>query len=237
MRDLKSWFLSFLFLVACFSIPLVSVAGQEESSSKEERAEMARENIKALKEGALIVRFPSYQSKIDALENILGSTGPDNPNRKRVEKQLEQTLADRKEFNQNIMSAFREVYNFSEVYFMLDTATAALKTGRLQGFLLNSALEADPSIRLGDPPYFILRFGSTSDMTTDGVEAMVVMNGQFEDLDKPFPYYQRLHDFAAVMGSIFPVQDQKKKDALRIVGKLNEKLKEYYLDVRRMEGL
>ena len=35
-----------------------------------------------------------------------------------------------------------------------------------------------------------------------------------------------------VMGSIFPVPDQKKKDALRIVGKLHTKLQDYYDQVR-----
>ncbi|MCB0546529.1 MAG: hypothetical protein KDD19_03020 [Phaeodactylibacter sp.] len=230
-------FCSTLFLTSVlFLLPDVT-AGQDTPLPRQERAEIAHEGIKTLKGGTLIVRLPSSQAKANALKDILSSTSPDNPNRKRIEKQLEETLADRKEFNENMMAAFAEAYDFSNVYFMLDTATSSLKSGQIQGFFLNSSLEADPGIRLeSTPPYFVLRFGSTSDMTTDGVEAMVIMNGQFEDLDKPFPFYQRLHDFAAVMGSIFPVPDQKKKDALRIVGKLNTRLHEYYMRVMEAEG-
>lgn len=234
MRAVK--FFCFILIIAVSSFLGPPSAGQETFLSREERSQINRESIKSLKEGTLIVRLPSYQAKVDALKDILSSTGPNHPNRKRIEKQLEQTLADRKEFNRNMIQAFREAYDFSKVLFMLDTATASLKSGQVQGIFLDPGLGIDPGIRMEDPPFFILRFGSTSDMTTDGVEAMVVMNSQFEDMDKPFPYYQRLHDFAAVMGSIFPVEDQKQKDALRIVGKLNKKLKEYYKDVRVMEG-
>ena len=170
-----------LFLVILFCIPLLlcthPATGQEAPLLREERAAIARESIKALYGGTLIVRLPSYQTKIDGMKDILSSSGPDSPNRKRVEKLLEATLADRKEFNQNMMAAFEEVYGFSSAYFMLDTATAALKSGRLEGIFLNSSLDVDPTIQLdGAPPYFVLRFGSTSDMSTDGVEAMVIMN-------------------------------------------------------------
>ncbi|MCB0586797.1 MAG: hypothetical protein KDD06_15935 [Phaeodactylibacter sp.] len=225
------FFSSASFLTCSLFCP-VTATGQDAPLSRQERTEIAHESIKTLKDGVLIVRLPFYQTKVDGLKDVLSSTGPDSPNRKRIEKQLEETLASRKEFNQNMMAAFGEAYDFSKVYFMPDTATASLKSGQLAGFFLNESLEPDPSIRLeGKPPYYILRFGSTSDMTTDGLEAMVIMNDQFQDLDNPFPYYQRLHDFAAVMGSIFPVPDQKKKDALRIVGKLNGKLNSYYEQV------
>ena len=207
--------------------------GQETPLPRQERTKIAHESIKALYGGTLIVRLPSYQTKIDGMKDVLSSSGPDSPNRARIEKMLRETQDNRKEFNQNMMAAFHEAYSFSEVYFMLDTATTALKSGQLQGIFLNSSLDTDPNIHLdGPPPYFVLRFGSTSDMSTDGVEAMIIMDGQFQDLDKPFPYYQRLHDFAAVMGSIFPAPDQKKKDALRIVGKLHTKLQDYFNQVR-----
>ena len=226
-------FFCFKFFFAALLSWAAPAIGQDAPQPREERVETARESVRALKQGTLIVRLPSYQTKIDGLKDVLSSAGPDSPNRKRIEKQLEQTLADRQEFNQNIMEAFREAYNFSEVHFMLDTATATLKTGQLQGYFLNDNLETDPAIQLEGPiPYFILRFGSTSNMTTDGLEAMVVMNDRFQDMYKPFPYYQRLNDFAAVMGSIFPAPDQKKKDALRIVGKLNAKLHDFYQEAR-----
>lgn len=232
MRALN--FFSFLF---CFSFSAGPAASQEAPLPRRERIERARESIKALKGGALIVRLPSHQKKIDALKGILSSTGQDSPNRKRLEKQFKSTLADRQEFNQNIMMAFNEAYNFSEAYFILDTATASLKGGQFQGIFLDDSLQPDPAIRLAaPPPYFVLRFGSTSDMTTDGLEAMVITDGQFEDMDKPFPYYQRLNDFSAFMGSIFPAPDQKEKDALRIVSKLNKKLHEYYNQVLLAQG-
>ncbi|MCB0560657.1 MAG: hypothetical protein KDD09_16995 [Phaeodactylibacter sp.] len=228
--------INLIYLIFCFNLFLLwagPATGQETPLPRQERTEIAQESIKALYGGTLIVRLPSFQTKIDGMKGVLSSSGPDSPNRARIEKMLKETLDNRQEFNQNMIAAFQEEYHFSEVYFMLDTATAALKSGQLQGIFLNSSLEIDPNIHLdGPPPYFVLRFGSTSDMSTDGVEAMVIMDGQFQDLDKPFPYYQRLHDFAAVMGSIFPAPDQKKKDALRIVGKLHTKLQDYYDQLR-----
>lgn len=235
MRALN--FSGFVFSVIFLLLPMAPAAAQDAPLPRGERIEIAHESIEKLNGGVLIVRLPFYQTKIEGMKGILSSSGPDSPNRKRIEKQLEETLADRKEFNRNMIRAFREVYDFSEVFFMPDTATASLKAGQARGFFLNDSLEIDAGIQLEGPaPYFVLRFGSTSDMTTDGVEAMVIMNDRFEDLSKPFPYYQRLHDFTAFMGSIFPAPDQKEKDALRIVGKLNDKLHDYLGRVRLMEG-
>lgn len=222
-----------LFLLSFF-IWAGPAKGQE--APRAERIGRAHESIKALKGGALIVRLPSHQRKIDALKDVLSNTRRNDPNRKRLEKQLEETLADKQEFNENMMAAFRKNFSFAKTYFMLDTATALLKNGQFRGIFLDDKLQPDPAIvPSGPPPYFVLRFGSTSDMATDGLQAMAIMDDQLRDLEKPFPYYQRLHDFSAIMGGIFPAPGQKQKDALRIVGKLNKKLQAYYEGVMLAE--
>ncbi len=219
-------------LLASLAFPLL-LPGQQQHS-KEEAARQSREAIHRLRNGTLIVRLPSQRAKIEALQDIIQNTPADNPRRKRLEKLLEQTLADKREFGENMMKAFQEAYDFSEVRFMYDTATSSLGSGKRDVFL-DENLEVHPGLSLDETPYFILGFGSTSTANerSDGVEAMIIMDEDLEPLQSPFPYYGRLNDFGAFIGSIFPAPGQKEKDALRIVGKLNDKLVGFYNKVQR----
>lgn len=212
-----------------------SLAGAQSGAaySPEQRA---RESINSLKEGVLIVRLPSQQAKTDAIREVINTPGASEAARKRLEKQLETAISSQREFNLNMMRAFREAYDFSDVLFIYDTSTSLLKTGNHSGIFLDSSLQAQPGIRLEKAPYFILHFGSTSSETSDGVEAMIILDGQFKRLEKPFPFYQRLNDFSAFIGSFLPKPNQKTEDALRIVDKLNKKLNKYFRLVQMGKG-
>lgn len=206
-------------------------AGAQATASPLSPQQRAKENIIGLKAGALIVRLPSQKAKTEALQALINDTNTSETARRRMEAQLEETIASQREFNQNMMKAFREAYNFSDVLFFFDNNMAALKDGRPDGIFLDSSLQADPNIRLENKRFFLLGFGSTSSETSDGVEAMIIMDDQLATLEKPFPFYQRLNDFPAFIGSILPAPNQKAKDAVRIVEKFNKKLHRFYHSV------
>ncbi|HKK79768.1 MAG TPA: hypothetical protein VJ933_09070 [Phaeodactylibacter sp.] len=218
--------------IGLFTLLLFAATPPAVAQSAEERAEAA---IQELKEGTLLVRLPSRQRKMDAMEQVLNGYAPDDKRRARMERLLQETQEEAATFNRNMMTAFRDSFDFAKVRFFYDYNTPEVKAGETAGLLLNEDLEADPSITLPDQPAYILGFGQTNKDYSDGLEAMFIMSGDFERMGPPFPYYQRLNDFAAFMGSIFPAPNQEMRDALRVVGKLDQKLDKFYERVEERE--
>ncbi|TXB61662.1 hypothetical protein [Phaeodactylibacter luteus] len=184
--------------------------------------------IRELKAGTLIVRLPSNRRKMEALRSELEKEEEGTVRHKWLAKELATTKEETDTFNLYMYRAFQEAYDFSAVQFTYDYFTPQLKTGDLAGALLNEQLQPDNRIAPPDGPYYLLRFGQTQKDYSDGIEAMVVMTPDLKNMAPPFPYYQRLNDFTAFIGSIFPRDDQKLFDALRLVGKLNARLKKFY---------
>ncbi|MCB0568565.1 MAG: hypothetical protein KDC66_02325 [Phaeodactylibacter sp.] len=213
-----------------------SLARAQEPAAAGSAQSRAVESINQLKAGTLLVRLPSQQAKIDAMQQVMASSNTSEAARDRLKSQIETTITNQRVFNLNMVQAFQEAYDFSKALFFYDTNTSRLKSGDQSGIFLDNNLEADPSIRPGDGPFFILHFGSTSSETSDGVEAMIILDSQFERLEKPFPFYQRLNDFSAFIGSFLPKPNQKTEDALRIVGKLNKKLHTYFQQAQAGKG-
>lgn len=184
--------------------------------------------IKDLRAGTLLVRLPSNQRKITALQDALEND--DNSERRAtwLQKELKATREGTSTFNNNMYRAFQEAYDFSEMLFTYDYFTPELKAGRFRGHLLNAGLQPDSSITLDKQPVFILSFGRTSKDYSDGVEAMVILGSGLKSPPPPFPYYQRLNDLQAFWGNLFPRPDQELFDAMRLVGKLNKKLYKFY---------
>lgn len=184
--------------------------------------------IKGLRSGTLIIRLPSNRRKMAALKEALNNDDNTDRRKKWLEKELEATREATKSFNNNMYRAFREAYHFSAIRFTYDYFTPELKAGDFKGHLLNEELVPDPAIGLDKKPAFILSFGRTQKDFSDGVEAMVILSRQLKSPPPPFPYYQRLNDFQAFWGNLFPRPDQEIFDALRLVGKLDKKLYKYY---------
>ena len=188
--------------------------------------EIAQAAIASLKLGTLVVRLPSQRAKLEAMQTVMEDPNTTEAARRRLQTQKEFTLSDTREFNLNVMAAFQDSYDFSKLLFIFDYSTDELRGGRSSGIFLNSILEADAAIQLSHTPYFFLHFSSTS----SGVQAMIIADEHFRDLSKPFPFYQRLHDFNSFMNSIFFLfsPNRKQEDIQRIVDKLNKKLYKYH---------
>ena len=60
------------------------------------------------------------------------------------------------------------------------------------------------------------------------MEALIMMDGQFEILQSPFPYYVRVNSFWRTIGRFFSPKNAIKKDTQKIVTKLDQNLNKYY---------
>jgi hypothetical protein len=187
--------------------------------------------IKLLKKGTLIVKLPTYSTKIAAMQKLIDDPTVSESKKKRLKQLAEIAASDAKNLAENMMAAFDSAYTFSKVLYTYDRQYDNLKAGQLDGIFLNENLQYDPSIEASSSPFFVLRFGSTSKSGTYGIDAMVIMNDQLKDLQSPFPYYQRTNDLSAFIGSLIPSPEQKRIDAIRHVSKLNRKLFKYHIRV------
>lgn len=200
---------------------------QEEQSAREIRYEKARGMVKELKEGILIVRLPSEQKKIQELERLAALEESSNNMKKQYKKSIKTIIKDRDESNKALVAAFSSVYDFSEVLFFYDTASVAIKEGRQTGFV-NSSLKEDPTINLNNKAFYVLRQGGLDASTSTGLDAIVVMDNQFVDLQRPFPYYVRIRGFMQVFKKIFSPGKGSERTAIELVERLNEQLWVFY---------
>ncbi|HMQ46664.1 MAG TPA: hypothetical protein PKA00_03785 [Saprospiraceae bacterium] len=200
-----------------------------QSLSKEAAWAKAKEQIKELHEGTLIVRIPTQHKKIAALEELLQNKELSPANRKRLEDQLETTRQEAQNFSLYVLEAFDTVYDFSKVLFMYDTDMAALQSSNPSGFFLNREGKADASIVLDQPNFYLLRFGFSTGEATSHTDAMIITDATITDLQKPFPYEVRLTDFISTVGRVLPAPEQEKKDIARAVAKLNRNLHKFFV--------
>ena len=145
------------------------------------------EQVETLKDGALLVRLKTSQSKIDKLLELGRSMA--------AEQVVKTQFAD----NQNIIQAFKNGYEFCPVYFFLSGNSNKVRNGDLKNIFLNEELEIDTSIQYsGD--FLTAEFGNnqgsptkdvdgnlTPSTSSYGLNALIVMDKNFVQLSKPFP--------------------------------------------------
>jgi hypothetical protein len=193
----------------------------------------ARQQIKDLKGGTLLVRLMTSEKKIKALQD---AGYPDK---------AEAAKAEQAEINKGIAEAFQENFNFCRVFFFYSYASEEVKQLQFKGNLLGYDLKP---VAVVDPPvvsFFVAEFGdlqqtdekyreNESFRETDsggkeaqttyygspdmGLPALLIRDRNFVQLRDPFPYYVRTFE------SLSPV----KRTAEKSVKKLNGKLQDYY---------
>ena len=188
----------------------------------------AQQAIVSLHNGALIFRMKSKRNKIEKLEEALATPDLKESDRKRLNKELESTIKERDEYNSEMVAAFGNYYNFSAVYFMYDTSSVVLKDGQKSGFLLNEKLEIDPDITIVQDSFFVIYNGNLDATNSTGMEALIIMDSQFEQLSNPFPYYIKSNDFWRSLGRFFSPKGAIKRDAKKVVIKLDQNLNKFY---------
>lgn len=210
----------------CLGFTLIGNA-QVEELSRSERKAIARKAIQSLKNGTLVVRLKSKNNKIKKIEELLASNELKESTRARLRKELTSTIDQRNKYNTSLTNAFSNLYSFSNVYYMYDTASVSLKKGVKSGIFLDKNLELDPSIKIPEGDFFIVKTGTTNSTSTTGIQALVIMDKNLKDLSRPFPYYVRINSIARLFTRVFNHRNLVKKDSREVVQKLERKLRRY----------
>ena len=219
------------FLVFWVLISSGDVIAQDDLRRSERRA-IAEQSIKQLKEGTLVLRLKSKRNKIREMKKVIAAPDIKPALRKRLEKRLENTIKERDRYNQSLIDAFDEYYSFSNIYYIYDSSSVELKNGERSGIFLDKNREVDPTIEIPEGDVFVLRTGNTDYSSTTGIEALVVMNKELKDLQRPFPYYVRVHSIGRLFTRIFNPRKLVLKDSKAIVQKLDANLNRYLDKVR-----
>lgn len=208
---------SLYFLILFNSILLIcsSTALYGQVSSSVETKLKANEEAKRLNEGALLVRLFTRETTAAQLRE------------RGLTSQADELLARQKEENQVYIDAFAQEYDFSNVYFFGSEDSPKVKSGDLEGVtFFDKNGESDASIKVEADHYYIAEFSTVEGGDAQGVQsyrmekeesgmvqkpnyygnpdlgfsALVIKNSQFEQLDKPFPYYVRFSNGFSFFG-------------------------------------
>ena len=201
-----------LFLICCFTLFFITPLIAQGSI------------IQDLKEGVLVVRLKSGDKKATELQRLIDSPNVSAKRKIQLEEQLHQTIFDQKTFNTQQVYAFRNMYKFSKVLFMFDTASSELKAGKQSGYFLNDQLEVDESISLDDQVFYVASIAPLE----SGADGLVIMDKTYTPLKRPFPYFVKLRSVGQVIASIFTPKTANEVDFLRVCKKLDKKLHKYY---------
>lgn len=197
----------FVLLLCCLYLIVPSSIGQ----------------IKDLKEGVLVVRLQSNNRKINALQESIAKAPNESENLKR---KLKQAKAEYKQVGKAMMQAFATEYSFSEVVFMHDTASIALKNGQQEGLFLDENLEIIPNQSLDNRFFCLLASGKSE----SGAEGFKILDAGLEIIPQPFPNFVRLNTLGYLMSNIFSNETAASQRLYnRLAKKLQRQLERYYL--------
>lgn len=144
------------------------------SKADSQRLAMARHHVKALKNGALLVRLPSKRNTLRSLR--------EKGKYWEAARVAEQNRYD----NRKIREAFAEQYNFSEVYYFYDTSTKAVRNKEFRGHLFDA--KDRPAWNPDIDTFYIADLGDTYLESEKGLfNGLVIMDQSLNPLEKPFP--------------------------------------------------
>jgi len=180
----------------------------KKTSYKIKRIEASKEQIKQLKTSVLLVRLKSYDNSINSLLKV-------GDNEKAYElKYLQETE------NTKVVNAFNNHFDFCEVRYFYSNNSSKIKQKQFNGIILNDKLQVDNLLELDtSTTFFIAEFGyieqdtikffshySFEPLKKGGLEkvknyyspssdinfyALKLLDNNFVQLNKPFPYYTR----------------------------------------------
>lgn len=217
-----------IFVIVLFSFPLMLFSQENEQSPGEVREQVAFEHINALKNGTLVVRLPTHHKKMAAMEELIESEKVSEKNKKRLQSQLRDLKAETKAHNQSIMQAFKENFTFVEVRFIHDTSTLALIQNQEAGIYLNEEEQPIPNSQIKEGGFLLLRLGKAKMDGQSRLDALVFMDQEGKDLEKPFPYYMKINTFSYIVDQVFYPSAAFDKNIRSRVKKLNARLAEFY---------
>lgn len=178
-------------------------SAQKKVSLKKQRKIVAAKQINELKNGVLFVRLKTKQKTIEAMKK----SGKESLAKKTAYKLKNRNLI--------ITKSFKNYFDFCPVYFFYSSDSKHVRNNNLDSIIfLNDDLSTNKSITITNPTIFIAEFGniepnqtityqSTSHVpatekrntynggTNFSFKAVVIKDEMFNQLQDPFPYYQR----------------------------------------------
>lgn len=216
-------------LILLFSLTLNLSFAQEKKITIKKRKAIAAYQINSLREGILLVRLISGNHR----DSLLRAHG-------KIEM-AKQFLAQKQKENKALINFFKTYYNFSHVLFFYSSQSNEVERGDLEKvdfldenlqtyksdkwkgkgiFVAEVAkLESNPNSKFQD--YYTAATDTTFEVRKSysnhdnfGFEALVFKDHQFNQLRRPFPYYER------TLGGLM--------DNDRVIKKANTKLWKFY---------
>lgn len=189
--------------------------------------ERSYEAIDLLSNGHLVVRLPSMARKIAEYERLLES--PDLPESRRepLEQSIRQTIEDRDRNNRMLMEAFQNQYTFSQVWYVYDSASVALRDGHWGGIFLNEELQPDQGIQFNpEGDFFTARIGNTKG--SQGLYAIVLGDSELKDFTAPFPYYVQLSSLFSILEGIIVPKGADRRTYNKVTARLQNRLVRFH---------
>jgi len=223
---------------------------QKKESYSKLRKRKSREQINQLKNGILLIRLKTSENKIAALKKV-GKA--DRAEKVKLAVELE---------NKKIIVAFKNNFTFCKTAFFFSNDAVNIRKKLFNNIFLNDSLKIDPSIKIDSlQSIFIADFGSIEKDTiirfshysyeNDGnfnlaktanyysssteldIYALKILDANFIQLNKPFPFYTRITGKAVSENPeqsflVFPLNLLMKGSYDRTIYKMNRKFYKYY---------
>lgn len=171
-------------------------------SIRKQRVWASKSKVKKLKDGTLLFRLQTLQPKIDAMKKA------------GLIEESEKVEKEQRELNLGLVKAFKAAYKFSNVLFFYSHSSNQVRNKNFSNIFLNDSLEVDSSITL--PKREVVFTAGFKNIERDTIKifqsndirenfepiyyggtdytftALVIMDDQFQQLFRPFPYYTRV---------------------------------------------
>ncbi|MCO6493492.1 MAG: hypothetical protein J5I98_34040 [Phaeodactylibacter sp.] len=168
--------LSILRFSAGFALAALLLSATAGCRAVRLRKAQALEQAEALRNGMLLVRLPSGEQRIAALE----AEG--------MAEQAQRASETLKAENERIAQAFSQEWDYCPVYFFFAEYSAAIRLGQFESYLLDASLKAVPTESLAGTTFFIAEFGTLQSSSGNaGLSALLLMDSAFRQLEGPFP--------------------------------------------------
>lgn len=190
--------------------------------------------IRNMKTSSVLVRLESFDKKLQYIKQSIQSEKCNEACKAKKNKEIEEILKSRDQFNRAFIEAFRKYYQFSKVYFYYDKDHHELRQNKFEGTLfIDDSLQYCSGGPFPTDSVYILGKGKTPESEAEG------WIFQYPDgiaMQKGFPFITQNN--AKTLITYFSSSDHLKKNCNYIVKKLNKDLFSYYhkTEMKRMEG-
>jgi len=181
--------------------------------------------IQDFRDGTLIIRLKSHENKLNSIQKILDQPDTGVNYRKRLTEKRDLIIANRDRFNQDLVTAFSQYYNFSEIRFMYDQDIKRFQGGELNEVFLGTDLQPLAKSTPITGSYYFLGEGNTQ-MSGNSREGLLVMDKYGDQLPSWFPSYFRAKSNGKSFFSMFGGDRYPYMPAEKVVKKIMKRFGE-----------